>query len=169
MLHVAGLWVVACYVATPFTWYTGEPRYLYCAAPIVALALAAAVPKPDVGAAAVVALLAVTTAGSLSSAADRAVPTWQPDLAAVAAWLQGQGIDAAYADYRTAYTLSYVSGGRIATVPLGGICRFPDRVAGAERYAYVLPAAGRDRVPAFTTATLVVVLPSAAGPSRGDC
>jgi hypothetical protein len=140
--------VAGLYLASPFTWWTGNPRYLYVAYPWLFWGLTAlplrGLPARLAGASLV--------AGSLTASivavplATRDVPaTWNDDLRSAASWLRTQGVEGAWADYRSAFTLAFLDRERLAAVPYDDqACRFPDlaaRVASGGRTAWVLSAA----------------------------
>jgi hypothetical protein len=153
VLHVAGVIAVACYVASPFTWFDREPRYLYVAAPLIVWALASVLPAQQLSprwiALALLAVVGTTVVSTttLVGAAERADSIRHQDFIAVAAWMQSRGVTAAYGDYRTAYPFTYATQSRVAVVPFGPEgCRFPflnDRVDNAPSFAYVLSTANR--------------------------
>ncbi|MFL6240797.1 MAG: glycosyltransferase family 39 protein [Actinomycetes bacterium] len=130
---LASVIALAMYVASPYTWYAVEPRYLYPALPLLAWS-AARIRVPI----AAVALLSVAT---IAVYVDDYPAHWTRDLRAASGWLQKNGYTAAYADFRTAYTSDFVAGTAIAVVPYGpNPCRFPDltrRVDASEHFAYL--------------------------------
>jgi hypothetical protein len=183
VLHVAGVVVITCYLVSPFTWFTSEPRYLYLAAPLIVWGLAAAFPpqadrssrKWVVLGALLVVACSLLTATTLQRAAQRAPSSWSRDFATAADWMGERGVHTAYADYRAAYTLDYLSNGRVTTVPFGpAACRLPhlnDVVDNSPVFAYVLSDADRREHlaqlaqhgmqvrDALTTRTLIVLIP----------
>ncbi len=136
--------IVLLYVASPYSWYTGEPRYLFPAYPLLALGLAAVVPARR-SLALPVAALAVAAVG-LSTAVTLARvhstdPAHRADFDRLATALHRQGVDAAYGDYWTAMPIDFVEYGRLTVAPLDGADRFPDlrrSVDRAQRTAYVV-------------------------------
>ena len=140
ILLIGALTTAVLYVASPYTWYAAEPRYLYPALPLLAWALATIRPP----AVPVIAVAALTVSAAVLHVGDYPAH-WTPDLRAAARWLHTQGYPAAYADFRTAYPTDFVAGPDVAVVPYGAnACRFPDltrRVDGAPRFAYLASAA----------------------------
>jgi len=134
---VSAVVAVVMYVASPYTWYAVEPRYLYPALPLLAWAVAAI--RPAVVPILLVAALSVAT---VARYVDDYPAHWTRDLRAASQWLQETGYPAAYADFRTAYTSDFVAGTHVAVVPYGpNACRFPDltrRVDSAMRFAYLV-------------------------------
>lgn len=128
------------YVASPYTWYTAEPRYLFSCYPLLALGIAAMLPERRSWAAP--AAVTLTLALSVSTLHRFAPPDIRPDLTRLAAYLQRSGYPAVYADYQLAFPLDYYVPQRIVAVPWGGrIVHFPDlsrRVAAAPRFAYAV-------------------------------
>jgi 4-amino-4-deoxy-L-arabinose transferase-like glycosyltransferase len=137
---VAAVIAVVLYVASPYTWYAAEPRYLYPGLPLLAWALAALRPAvvPLVG----IAALSIAT---IAVFVDDYPAHWTRDVRAASSWLQDNGYAAAYADFRTAYPSDFIAGTRVAVVPYGpNACRFPDltrRADNATRFAYLASTA----------------------------
>jgi hypothetical protein len=140
LILVGAVTTVALYVASPYTWYAAEPRYLYPALPLLAWALAAVRPP----AVPVVVVAALSVSALLLHMGDYAGQQSR-DLRAAARWLRAQGVTTAYADFRTAYPTDAIVGSRLAAVPWGAnACRFPDltaRVDDAERFGYLADVA----------------------------
>ena len=143
------------YAASTYTWFAGEPRYLFALYPFLAIGIAAAVfafrgtPRV-VLALGITALSAVLLIGTIRSVylrggeftnADGGL-IYTEDLPEVARALDERGADTAYADYWVANPLQFFGEGRIA-VASTGINHFPD----------VLERANRDRDPAVVSVT----------------
>ncbi|MDQ1373806.1 MAG: hypothetical protein QOJ09_1144 [Actinomycetota bacterium] len=121
------------YAWFPGAWFVGEGRYVVFAVPVVALAVAWLVRRPEV----VLAIAAVSAA--LSFVVVRPMGPEQPrrigeDLAA----LRSAGVDHLWADYWNAYRLGFSSGGWLVA---------SSAVSSRERSVY--DAVRRDRTPAF--------------------
>ena len=148
LVLVAPPLVVGLYLATPFTVWTGDPRYLYAAYPWLFFGLAAVplrgLPARTAGAGLVAGTLALSTL-AVPVATDPVPASWNDDLRAAAAWLRGQQVAGAWADYRSAFTLTFLDRERLPAVPYNDLaCRFPDladQVATAGRTGWVLSAA----------------------------
>jgi len=141
------------YAASGYSWYTGEPRYLFSVFPLLAVGLAVLVPRRRPAAVALAPALvcatcalfiaqahAVIAAGGGGVSVDgRRVRT--EDLPAVARALAHRGVRAVYADYWLAYPLQFVAGPALAVAPFT-TNRFPDlsaRVAAARDPALATP------------------------------
>jgi hypothetical protein len=143
------------YGLSDFTWYAGEPRYLFTLYPSLAVAAAALVLRtprrvaPAVG----VALIGVTLALSAIQIDDAIAGDGYPpvidgglvleeDLPDVARALEREGVDAVYANYWLAYPLQFAAGEALAVSPYGDQ-RFPALDAAVatspEPPAYVTP------------------------------
>jgi hypothetical protein len=134
--------VALLYAASPYTWWTGEPRYLFAAYPALALGIAASVPRslgsldaPSRGsgvaqrsvAVAVLAAWAATSATFLAFHHDDGPRGLPGCLAAATAWLRGHGITHVYSDYWTGMPLQFYAGGRLFVAPIGGgRTKFPE-------------------------------------------
>ena len=145
LICVAVPLAVVLYVASRFTWWTVEPRYLQSAMPWAAWAFAAGLAGRTVRVrATAVALVAACSWSTLAYGAATTASTWTRDLRTTAGWMRAHGVQNGYADYRAAHTLTFVAGGGgdgVVVVPFGkSACRFPDqtaRVDAAPHVAYV--------------------------------
>ena len=134
--------VVLLYAASPYTWWTGEPRYLFVAYPALALGIAALVPQ-SLGrldapsrrggvyrrsvAVAVLAAWAATSATFLALHHDDGPRGLPGCLAAATAWLRGHGVTHVYSDYWTGMPLQFYAGDRLLVAPIGGgRTKFPE-------------------------------------------
>lgn len=119
------------YVASKYTWFIGEPRYLFAAYPALALGIAALIPasgRRAVAAGSAVALLwAATSAGQLAVHHDDGPGDLAGCYRQVADWLVAHGTPVVYSDYWTGLPLQLTAGDRI-TVGLveGGHGKFPE-------------------------------------------
>lgn len=118
------------YASSTYTWYSGEPRYLYTLYPLLAIALAAAVfalrgrtrwvlaALLIVGSGTILArtMVVVHDAGGSVAVADGGVVA-NDDLPAVSSFLGERGITSAYADYWVAYPLQYAGEGAVSVTP----------------------------------------------------
>jgi hypothetical protein len=135
--------VALLYAASPYTWWTGEPRYLFAAYPALALGIAALVPRlPGRSldtqfrrsglarrsvAVAVVAAWAVTSATFLARHYDDGPRDLPGCLTAATAWLRGHGVTHVYSDYWTGMPLQFYAGDRLLVGPVGGgRTKFPE-------------------------------------------
>lgn len=152
------------YAASPFTWYVGEPRYLFTLYPFAVIAAVAGIwairPREFRMAAAVTALigLAFITSSTIAAAVERggALVTirlgaiYSEDLPQVARRLADEGASAAYAPFWMAGPLQFATGNQVA-VASGLWTQFPDqeRQVRATRDAAVVvptdPGAGQVR------------------------
>jgi hypothetical protein len=145
--------VAALYAVSKYTWWAGEPRYLFTAYPALALGLAALVPRrparprrPAVPRTATVAAALVLAVGGTSVLtavrhAGDGVPGRDGCLAAGVDWLAGHRITAAYSDYWTGMPLQLAAGDRVSIGPMrAGRTKFPElrRAADAAPPVYVL-------------------------------
>jgi hypothetical protein len=143
--------VVAGYAASTFSWWAGEPRYLFAAYPALALGLAAIPPGRQLGrrvggpavAAALVAVVGVTSIGTAVRHAGDGVAGRDDCLRAAAGWLAGHRITAAYSDYWTGMPLQLLAGDRygLSIGPMNsGRAKFPQlrHAADAAPPVYVL-------------------------------
>ena len=112
------------YVASKYTWWTGEPRYLFAAYPALALGLAALAPRAGRAAvAAGTAVLVVVGATSLGQLARHSGdgPADLPGcLTSAAGWLSERGVRAVYSDYWTGLPLQFYAGEKLLVGPMGG-------------------------------------------------
>jgi 4-amino-4-deoxy-L-arabinose transferase-like glycosyltransferase len=124
------------YVASPYTWYSSEPRYLYPALPLLAWSLGRI--RAQLLTVAAVAALSIATVALYT---DDYPTHWNRDLRAASQWMQQNGYTAAYADFRTAYPSDFLAGTTVAVVPYGAnASRFPDltrRADSACRFVYL--------------------------------
>ncbi len=139
--------VAVLYAVSKYTWWAGEPRYLFTAYPALALGLAALVPRARRPAVTVpvAAALVLTVGGTSVLTAVRHAGDGDPGrdacLAGGVDWLTGHGVTAAYSDYWTGMPLQLVAGGRVSIGPmLAGRRKFPElrEAADAAPPAYVL-------------------------------
>jgi hypothetical protein len=134
--------VALLYAASPYTWWTGEPRYLFAAYPALALGIAALVPR-SLGcldapsrrsrvarrfvAFAVLAFWAGTSATFLARHHDDGPRGLPGCLVAATGWLRGHGITHIYSDYWTGMPLQFYTGDRLLVAPIGGgRTKFPE-------------------------------------------
>lgn len=116
------------YAASPFTWLTGEPRYLVLLLPVLALLLGRVLVLAGrraaiagLAAAAVLSLLglrAIERAPSLTTLSG-GVPV-PADVGPLVRALDAHGISAGLADYWIAYRVTFLTGERIALTPTPG-------------------------------------------------
>jgi hypothetical protein len=150
------------YAASDFTWFTGEPRYLFTLYPalaVLAAALAGAIrwrPAAIGAGAALVAVVAALTTTQLVRAidADGYPPiqaggfVYTEDMPTVADALAAMGVKDVYADYWVAYPLQFAAGDRLAVSAFADK-RFPEleeEVADSRRPpAYVTPLGDGER------------------------
>jgi hypothetical protein len=133
--------VALLYAASKYTWWTGEPRYLFVAYPALALGVAAIMPRqrPRAGhvvssatspraVATVVLLLWVGTSATLLARHHDDRPRALPGcLRAAAGWLTAHGIEHVYSDYWTGMPLQFYAGDRLLVGPVsGGRAKFPE-------------------------------------------
>ncbi|WP_217914367.1 hypothetical protein [Miltoncostaea marina] len=156
LLIAAALVCPPIYILSDYTWFTGEPRYIFTLYPVLAVLLAAAVGavRPRALAAAVACLL-VALVGGLSAAqlAEAIDADGYPPIQAggvvrtehadeVADALEAERVTAVYADYWVAYPLQYAAGDRLAVSAFADQ-RFPELeaavAASREPPAYVAP------------------------------
>lgn len=154
------------YALSDYTWFVGEPRYLFTLYPLLAIALAAAVLRTRRAAPALAVVLLCGLLG-LSAIqirdairADGYPPSsgggviYTEDAPAMADAIADLGVSAVYADYWLAYPLQFAAGDRFAVAALA-VDRFPeleDRVARAAAPAFVAPlGVGSDRTAAALT------------------
>jgi 4-amino-4-deoxy-L-arabinose transferase-like glycosyltransferase len=142
--------VAGCYAMSTFTWWAGEPRYLFAAYPALALGLAALPPRRRVAgpavAAALVAVLGVTSVATAVRHAGEADAGRDACLRDAAGWLAGHGVTAAYSDFWTGLPLQLLAGDRygLSVGPMNsGRAKFPElrHAADAAPPAYVLSRA----------------------------
>jgi hypothetical protein len=124
------------YVLSDYTWFTGEPRYLFTLYPMLALGLAAIVMRcgrltPLVGAALVVLLLGLTTIQLRDAVrADGFPPVvgggviYSEDADDIVAVARQEGVEALYAEYWLAYPIQFAAGDALAVSALT-VDRFP--------------------------------------------
>lgn len=154
LVIVALPWCLALYVASPYTWWTTEPRYLHLLVPWLVLAAAGLTAGVSAGRGrrlawqAAVLVVAVGLGGlGVRAAVGEGWANREDDLAAAASFLTERGLTEGYGDYRPAFTLTLASDERVAVVPMDGqACRFPDlvrRVGAQPRRAWVLSAVHR--------------------------
>ncbi len=117
------------YGLSSYTWYTGEPRYLFSLYPFLAVGLAAAVFALTgwarlIAAVAMTAasatLLALTMTVNISVAGPQLIaegPVLPENLPAVADALEERGVKSVYADYWVSYPLQFVGNDRIRVTP----------------------------------------------------
>jgi hypothetical protein len=130
----------------PVAGYTGEGRYLYLFAPLLAL-LAGHVARSRILVAAVVGLMAVASVGQLSTmgdgdsgmASDKPPPA---EMGGLIRALKAESIDAVYADYWIAYRLTFVSRERVIAmgVPTNRYKPYEEHVRQSPRSAWVYVA-----------------------------
>ncbi|MGH9067770.1 MAG: hypothetical protein ACRD0J_09820 [Acidimicrobiales bacterium] len=137
--------VVAFFVSSRYAWGVGAPRYLFVAYPILALGLAALVPRrPALGAPAALAItagLAGTSMAMLSHHTGSARAPAPSQLEATADYLAGHHEGHVYSDYWTGMPLQYVAGDGLTVAVMGaGSDRVPERdrdVDHASKWVYV--------------------------------
>jgi hypothetical protein len=134
LVLVAAPIVVLGVVASKYAYFTTEPRYLFMAFPLLALALAALVPRAGlrrVGVAVlVVAFVAAPSLTMIVSHADDAPAHRDRDLLRATSVLAADHVRDVYADYWTALPLQFLAGTRLVV----GSTTTPERLA-AERRA----------------------------------
>jgi Dolichyl-phosphate-mannose-protein mannosyltransferase len=135
------------YALSKYTWFIGEPRYLFAAYPALALGVAALIPaagRRAVAAGAAVTLLwAGTSAGLLAAHHDDGHGDLSACYRTVADWLQSHRITVVYSDYWTGLPMQLAAGDRI-TVGLveGGYTKFPENRRAADTVADPVYVAG---------------------------
>ncbi|HEX2498865.1 MAG TPA: glycosyltransferase family 39 protein [Actinomycetes bacterium] len=135
------------YAMSKYTWFIGEPRYLFAAYPAFALGVAALLPaagRRAVAAGAAVTLLWVgTSAGLLAAHHDDGFGDLSACYRSVAGWLQSHGSTVVYSDYWTGLPMQLAAGDRI-TVGLveGGHTKFPENRRAADALADPVYVAG---------------------------
>jgi hypothetical protein len=163
IILVAFLVTPFIYAASSYTWFAGEPRYVFTLYPFLAIGIAAAVfafsGVPRRVLAVVVVAIGVTllvtnmrvvhAAGGEISAADGGMVHTE-DLPDVVEVLQQQGADTAYADYWVANPLQFYAGDGLA-VASTSVDHFPSVSA---------------RVDADADAAIVSTAPGGAGATR---
>lgn len=128
--------VALLYAASKYTWWMGEPRYLFVAYPALALGVAALLPRLPArdlnglsrrGAMArrsvavtVLAIWAGTSATLLARHHDDGPPDLAGCLTAATAWLNDHGVAHVYSDYWTGLPLQFYAGDRLLIGPVGG-------------------------------------------------
>ncbi len=143
--------LVVLYAMSKYTWWAGEPRYLFTAYPALVLGLAALVPAPEETgrsrrlAVPVVAALVVAVGGTSVLTAVRHAGDGDAGradcLAGGVDWLSGHGITAAYSNYWTGLPLQLAAGDRVSIGPMrAGRNKFPElrHAADAAPPSYVL-------------------------------
>jgi hypothetical protein len=135
--------VALLYAASRYTWWTGEPRYLFVAYPALALGIAALVPRfpgrsldglsrrsgmaRRSAAVAVLTVWACTSATFLARHHDDGPRDLPGCLTAANAWLRGHGVTHIYSDYWTGMPLQFYAGDRLLVGPVGGgRTKFPE-------------------------------------------
>jgi hypothetical protein len=116
------------YSVSKYTWWTGEPRYLFAAYPALALGLAALVPAPGrwrarslVAAGTALAVVAGgTSVAQLARHGDEGPRDLPGCMTAAADWLAGRGVRAVYSNYWTALPLQFYARDRVLAGPVGG-------------------------------------------------
>ena len=143
------------YGLSDFTWYAGEPRYLFTLYPSLAVAAAALVLRAPRRIAPVLGVALIGVALALSAiqiddaiAGDGYPPVidgglvLEEDMPEVARALERDGVDAVYAGYWLAYPLQFAAGDELAVSPYGDQ-RFPaldaEVATSPEPPAYVTP------------------------------
>lgn len=131
------------YLASAYTWYTAEPRYLFLLYPVLALGLAGLLPAGGRrGLMAAGLAVALTGALAVGTLATKAGADYRGELAAAARFLDAAGQRYVYTDYQLGYPLSYYQGALVTAVPYGdNATRFPDlyrAVATAPHPAYAV-------------------------------
>jgi hypothetical protein len=151
LLLVAPVLVAVPYVATSMAWYTGTPRYLFTAYPLLALSVAAVLPyrRPAVSHVAYVAVLSLSAGlclGFFWTAPHPSLAERDAVLRRVVARLVSEHETRVYADYSTGMALQYLAGNRLDVAVCYGATRFPRhraRVRAAPDPVYVdSPLAG---------------------------
>ncbi|GIH21664.1 hypothetical protein Raf01_98360 [Rugosimonospora africana] len=134
LLLVAPVLVAVLYVATSMAWYTGTPRYLFTAYPLLALSVAALLPYRSPVAASVVYAAVLSLSAALSLGFFRTAP--HPSLAGrdavlrrVVAHLVSEHETHVYADYSTGMALQYLAGDRLDVAICYGATRFAEQRA----------------------------------------
>jgi hypothetical protein len=150
VILVALFFGAAVYVASSYTWWTTEPRYLHLYSPWLILFLAgvcASSPRFKGASAVTLATCLALTLLGVRAAIDEGWATRPSDLATAAAFLRENGYAEGYGDYRPAFPLTVSSDESVAIVPSDGqACRFPDlvdRVGAEPRRVWVLSAVHR--------------------------
>ncbi len=130
LLLVAPVLVAVLYMSSSQAWYTGSPRYLVAAYPLLALGLAAVLParRPRwslVVYPLVLALSAVLCLGFFRYPITPPLRERDAVLSRVVDTLVRMGETRVYADYFTAMPLQYLAGDRLEVAVCHGAARFP--------------------------------------------
>jgi hypothetical protein len=136
---------VVAYTASRYAWFSWDPRYLFCAYPILILALAGVPPRRSrpgvVAAVAVVLFVGAPSVATLVDRSDGGPTARDRQLERAVDVLVAEGNVVVYADYWTAMPLQFVAGDRLTVGALNAV-RFPgDRRAVDEAASPVWVAA----------------------------
>ena len=126
--------VLVLWCASDATWYTGTPRYLVGTFPLLAIGLAALVPRrPAVTPVVAVAACAALAFGFFPTIRFSHTREGDAVLRQVTTVLAAEQHTDVYAGYWTAMPLQYVAGDRLTVATAIGVRRFPDAQAQVER------------------------------------
>lgn len=156
------------YGLSTYTWFTGEPRYLFTVYPFAVLVAAWGICRLPDRTAAAVGTAAVLVVGAMTlhtsdvvrndfgggGIAD-GVHVRADDLPAVVRALRARGVRSARADYWLAYPLQFAAGDQLAVAPYAN-SRFPEldaAVAADPEPAYVTPTPAADALQQRITAS----------------
>jgi hypothetical protein len=128
---------IAAYVASKYSWFITEPRYLFTAYPILIFGLARVVPTRAplryVTAAAVLLFVAGPSLTLLVSRADDVAGERDDDLAHVVDVLDEEGSEFVYASYWTAMPLEFVADDRLVVATTALPERLPEERRAVDR------------------------------------
>jgi len=138
---------IAAYVASKYSWFITEPRYLFTAYPILVFGLARLVPTRAplryAAAAAVVLFVAGPSLTLLVSRADDVAGERDDDLAHVVDVLDDEGSEFVYASYWTAMPLEFVADERLMVATTALPERLPEERRAVDRAADTVWVASR--------------------------
>lgn len=115
LLAVVALAYPFIYAASAYTWYVDEPRYLFVAAPLLALLAVVPLRRPPIAAAALVAIVALSVGGmrSMSTSLDHNDSWILRDTGPLVGQLESRGITRAVSEYWLEYPVILDSNERI--------------------------------------------------------
>lgn len=118
------------FAGSRYAWWTGEPRYLFVAYPVLALSVPAVLGRhlrSAITSWILVSLSLTSTMTTVMTHADDGPPNEEACLTRVATDLEARGITRVYSDYWTGMPLQMVAGNRLTVAPVaGGRAKFPE-------------------------------------------